>query len=31
MNEHIKAMEEQITLLKSDVMFLRGEVKEKTH
>ena len=31
MNEHIKAMEEQITLLQSDVIFLRGEVKEKTH
>ena len=29
MDEYIKAMEDQIASLKSEVMFLRGEVKEK--
>ena len=29
MDEYIKAMQDQIASLKSDVMFLRGEVKEK--
>ena len=29
MDECIKAMQDQITSLKSEVMFLRGEVKEK--
>ena len=29
MNEYIKAMEDQIASLKSEVMFFRGEVKEK--
>ena len=29
MNEYIKAMQDQIASLKSEVMFLRGEVKEK--
>ena len=31
MDEYIKAMQDQIASLKSEVMFLRGEVKEKTH
>ena len=30
-DEYIKAMQDQIASLKSEVMFLRGEVKEKTH
>ena len=29
MNEYMKAMQFQFASLKSDVMFLRGEVKEK--
>ena len=29
MNEYIKAMQDQIASLNSEVMFLRGEVKEK--
>ena len=29
MNEHIKAMQNQIASLKSEIMFLRREVKEK--
>ena len=31
MDEYIKAMQDQIASLKSEVMFLRGEVKKKTH
>ena len=31
MNEYIKAMQDQISSLKSEFMFLRGKVKEKTH
>ena len=31
MNDYIKAMQDQIASLKSEVMFLRVEVKEKTH
>ena len=30
MNEYIKAMQDQIASLKSEVMFLIGAVKEKT-
>ena len=29
MNEHFKTMQDQIASLKSEVMFFRGEVKEK--
>ena len=29
MNEYIKAMQDLIASLKSEVMFLRGEIKEK--
>ena len=31
MDEYIKAMQDQVALLKSEVMFLRGEVKDKMH
>ena len=31
LNEYIKAMQDQIASLKSEFMFLRGKVKEKTH
>ena len=31
MDEYIKATEEKIAPLKNKVMFLSGEVKEKTH
>ena len=31
MDECIKAMQDQVALLKSEVKFLRGEVKEKMH